>query len=132
MYFGAGVEGKPAGSQSNKVVRGCFAGCKFGPRGLSLFPPPFNPVFIHSSLRFSPSNPAGIRTRASGTHENPSTDVFPPSNVVYRSTSLLFFFFFQSPIRKGESVSSSFSFRSNRWTNRKETLLFHVFFFFSF
>lgn len=94
MYFGAGVEGKPAGSQSNKVVRGCFAGCKFGPRGLSLFPPPFNPLFIHSSLRFSPSNPAGIRTRASGTHENPSTDVFPPSNVVYRSTSLLFFFFF--------------------------------------
>ena len=34
----AGVEGNPAGSQSNKVVRGCFAGCKFGPRGLSVFP----------------------------------------------------------------------------------------------
>lgn len=26
----------PAGSQSNKVVRGCFAGCKFSPCGLSV------------------------------------------------------------------------------------------------
>lgn len=31
-----GTEGSPAGSQSNKVVRGCFAGCKFSPCGLSV------------------------------------------------------------------------------------------------
>lgn len=31
-----GTEGSPAGSQSNKVVRGCFAGCKFNPCGLSV------------------------------------------------------------------------------------------------
>lgn len=90
MYFGAGVEGKPAGSQSNKVVRGCFAGCKFGPRGLSLSHPLSTPF---SSIVRCASRPL---TLLESVHELPghtksSTDVFPPSNVVYRSTSLLFF-----------------------------------------
>lgn len=111
MYFGAGVEGKPAGSQSNKVVRGCFAGCKFGPRGLSLSHPLSTPF---SSIVRCASRPL---TLLESVHELPGhtkilhLDVFPPPNVVYPSTSLLsffFFFFFQSPIRKGESVSSPF------------------------
>lgn len=121
MYFGAGVEGKPAGSQSNKVVRGCFAGCKFGPRGLSLSHPLSTPF---SSIVRCASRPL---TLLESVHELPghtksSTDVFPPSNVVYRSTSLLFFFL-QSPIRK-----RFFSFLSNRWTNRRK--LFQPFVFF--
>lgn len=103
MYFGAGVEGKPAGSQSNKVVRGCFAGCKFGPRGLSLSHPLSTPF---SSIVRCASRPL---TLLESVHELPghtksSTDVFPPSNVVYRSTSLLFFFF----NLRSESVSSPF------------------------
>lgn len=35
-FVHVGTEGSPAGSQSNKVVRGCFAGCKFSPCGLSV------------------------------------------------------------------------------------------------
>lgn len=35
-FVHVGIEGSPAGSQSNKVVRGCFAGCKFSPCGLSV------------------------------------------------------------------------------------------------
>lgn len=44
-FVHVGTEGSPAGSQSNKVVRGCFAGCKFSPPGLSvsILPPPFRP-----------------------------------------------------------------------------------------
>lgn len=111
MYFGAGVEGKPAGSQSNKVVRGCFAGCKFGPRGLSLSHPLSTPF---SSIVRCASRPL---TLLESVHELPGhtkilhLDVFPPPNVVYIVPLLSFlfsFFFFQSPIRKGESVSSPF------------------------
>ena len=111
MYFGAGVEGKPAGSQSNKVVRGCFAGCKFGPRGLSLSHPLSTPF---SSIVRCASRPL---TLLESVHELPGhtkilhLDVFPPPNVVYIVPLLSFlfsFFFFQSRIRKGESVSSPF------------------------
>lgn len=135
MYFGAGVEGKPAGSQSNKVVRGCFAGCKFGPRGLSLSHPLSTPF---SSIVRCASRPL---TLLESVHELPGhtkilhLDVFPPPNVVYPSTSLLsFFFFFFFSISDPKGRKRFFSLLSNRWTNRKEnrlsTLSFHVFFLF--
>lgn len=140
MYFGAGVEGKPAGSQSNKVVRGCFAGCKFGPRGLSLSHPLSTPF---SSIVRCASRPL---TLLESVHELPghtksSTDVFPPSNVVYRSTSLLFFssisdpkavllLSFESMDESEETLSTlSFFFYSN--VTVTELLTVEIFFKFS-
>lgn len=58
-FVHVGTEGSPAGRQSNKVVRGCFAGCKFSPRGLSVS---ILPPAVALQLR------AGISARVSGTH----------------------------------------------------------------
>ena len=72
----AGVEGNPAGSQSNKVVRGCFVGCKFGPRGLSVFP---SFPFTLLSLSLSPVRPASHSlTLLESVHELPGhTKILP-------------------------------------------------------
>lgn len=113
MYFGAGVEGKPAGSQSNKVVRGCFAGCKFGPRGLSVFPLSTLSPTPSSSIARCASRPLtlleSVHTSFRDTRKSLHRHI--PSNGGI-SFHFLSFFSISDP---GESIFLPFP--SNRWTN---------------
>lgn len=79
------------------------------------FDPLSHPLFIHSSLRFSPSNPAGIRT-----HELPGhTKIPPPTYSLQRRyivpLSLLFF-----NLRSGRKHFPSLSLQSMDEYRRKE------------